>query len=76
MKNLGEIAPDPRERLISLFVPDEKGRRPCFGAADRDADSPDWQNLLLFRAYFHGEAGERLMPPIRPDVFPRRPVDP
>jgi hypothetical protein len=60
IKNLGDIALDLRERLISLFLPDEKGRRPCFGDAHRYADSPDWGNLLLFHEYFHGETGEGL----------------
>ena len=51
---------DLRNRLVSLFMPGENGLRPCFGTASRYADSPDWQDLLLFHEYFHGETGEGL----------------
>ncbi|MFT4175127.1 MAG: glucosidase [Luteolibacter sp.] len=57
---LREIAIDLCDRLISLFLPNEDGYRPCFGDATRYADEPDWQNLLLFHEYFHGETGEGL----------------
>jgi hypothetical protein len=60
---LREIALDICERLISLFTPDPDGYRPCFGTADvskRYSDDPNWQNLLLFHEYFHGETGEGL----------------
>jgi hypothetical protein len=57
---LREIAIDLCDRLISLFLPDKNGYRPCFGGATRYSDSPDWQNLLLFHEYFHAETGEGL----------------
>jgi hypothetical protein len=59
-KNLREIAIDLCDRLISLFLPGENGKRPCFGDAHRYAEEPDWQNLLLFHEYFHAETGEGL----------------
>ena len=59
-KTLIEVAMDLCDRLISLFVPNEKGYRPCFGDAPRYSDVPHWQNLLLFHEYFHGETGEGL----------------
>jgi hypothetical protein len=55
---LREVAIDLCERLISLFLPDENGCRPCFGDAKRYADSEDWAGLLLFHEYFHAETGE------------------
>ncbi len=59
-RTLREIAIDLCDRLISLFLPGENGRRPCFGAATRYAEIPHWQNLLLFHEYFHAETGEGL----------------
>ncbi len=55
-----EIAIDLCDRLIALFLPDEKGYRPCFGDAHRYTDVPHWQDLLLFHEYFHAETGEGL----------------
>ena len=57
---LREIAIDLCDRLIALFLPDEKGYRPCFGDATRYADVTHWQDLLLFHEYFHAETGEGL----------------
>jgi hypothetical protein len=59
-KTLIEVAVDLCDRLIGLFVPNEKGYRPCFGDAPRYSDVPHWQNLLLFHEYFHAETGEGL----------------
>ncbi len=55
---LREIALDLCDRLVSLLTPDEAGYRPCFGAAKRYTDAPDWKDLLLFHEYFHAETGE------------------
>ncbi len=59
-KTLREVAIDLCDRLISLFVPDQDGYRPCFGDAHRYTDEPHWRNLLLFHEYFHAETGEGL----------------
>ncbi len=60
MKTLLEVAIDLCDRLISLFKPNHKGYRPCFGDAIRYSDTDHWQNLLLFHEYFHAETGEGL----------------
>ncbi len=60
MATLLEIAIDLCDRLISLFLPDEKGYRPCFGQAYRYTDVSHWQDTLLFHEYFHAETGEGL----------------
>jgi hypothetical protein len=57
---LGEIADDLRERLISLFVPGDDGRRPCFGWVERLQHDPAWKDNLLFNEYFHGDNGAGL----------------
>ncbi|MEI6713973.1 MAG: glucosidase [Verrucomicrobiota bacterium] len=55
---LREVAVGLCERLISLFLPNEEGYRPCFGAAKRYGDVSHWKDLLLFHEYFHAETGE------------------
>jgi hypothetical protein len=57
MMNLLEVARELSGRLVALFVPDETGRRPCFGADRRYADDPHFQDLVLFHEYFHGDTG-------------------
>jgi len=60
VKTLLEVAIDLCDRLISLFVPNKNGYRPCFGDAPRYSDVPHWRDLLLFHEYFHAETGEGL----------------
>jgi len=55
-----EIAIDLCDRLISLFLPNEDGHRPCFGGAERYANEAHWKDLVLFHEYFHAETGEGL----------------
>ena len=59
-RTLDEAASDLRERLISLFVVGEDGRRPCFGWVERFQSDPAWKDNLLFNEYFHGENGAGL----------------
>jgi hypothetical protein len=54
---LAAVADDLRGRLISIFLLDEEGRRPCFGAVSRFRDDPSWRDALLFHEYFHGDLG-------------------
>jgi hypothetical protein len=57
MLTLQQVADELGTRLISPFVPDSSGRRPCHGEEIRFADDPNWKELLLFHEYFHGETG-------------------
>jgi hypothetical protein len=57
---LAEIAEDLRQRLVSLFLVGEDGRRPCFGWVDRLQHDPAWRDNLLFNEYFHGDNGAGL----------------
>ncbi|MBK1832541.1 MGH1-like glycoside hydrolase domain-containing protein [Roseibacillus ishigakijimensis] len=57
---LREVAIDLCDRLISLFLPDENGRRPCNGDDPRYKEDEHWKELVLFYEYFHGETGEGL----------------
>jgi hypothetical protein len=58
--SLGEIAQDLRRRLISIFLVDSEGRRPCFGGVDRLQHDPAWKDNLVFSEYFHGDNGAGL----------------
>jgi hypothetical protein len=61
--SLREIAIDICDRLISLFTKNKQGYRPCYGNSEiskRYSDDPNWQDLILFHEYFHGETGEGL----------------
>jgi hypothetical protein len=51
--NLAEVAAELSRRLVSLFKPDGRGRRPVFGSAYL----PFEDDLLLFYEYFHGDNG-------------------
>jgi hypothetical protein len=55
--SLGQVATELSARLSSLFLPDDRGRRPCHGGEARYAGDPHWRDLVLFHEYFHGDNG-------------------
>ena len=57
---LDVVAADFWERLVSLFLVDQDGRRPCFGGIQRMQADPRWRDNLLFHEYFHGDTGAGL----------------
>ncbi|CAN5659946.1 glucosidase [soil metagenome] len=57
---LDVVAGDLWERLVSLFLLDENGQRPCFGEVQRFQTDPRWRDNLLFHEYFHGDTGAGL----------------
>ena len=57
MMSLREVADELSHRMTSIFLRDESGRRPLFGNMEKFQTDPDWQNLLLFHEYFHGDSG-------------------
>jgi len=60
VKDLSEVAYDLNTRLVSMFLPDKEGRRPCHGEDKKFAEDPHWKNLVLFYEYFHGDSGKGL----------------
>jgi hypothetical protein len=54
---LGDVARELARRLVSIWLPDEDGRRPVHGSYERFWTDPEWRDLLLFHEYFHGETG-------------------
>jgi hypothetical protein len=59
-RTLGDVAADIQDRLISIFVPDADGRRPCFGDVALLRDDPAWRENVIFSEYFHGDTGTGL----------------
>ena len=57
MLTLDEVATELSSRLTRIFLPDERGRRPCHGDDARYATDPAWRDLVLFHEYFHGDTG-------------------
>jgi hypothetical protein len=57
---LDEISADIRRRLVSLFLRDAEGRRPCFGGVERLQTDPAWKDNLVFNEYFNGDNGAGL----------------
>jgi hypothetical protein len=55
--NLKQVAQFLSRRLVSIFLPDRNGRRPCHGDAKIYAQDPAWKDLVLFYEYFHGDNG-------------------
>lgn len=60
MMTLKQVAEEIAGRLTRIFLPDEHGRRPCYGGDPRFAEDPHWRDLLLFHEYFHGDTGKGL----------------
>ncbi len=57
MLNLKEVADEIARRLVSLFLPDGTGRRPCHGDDPRFIRDPHWCHFPLFYEYFDGDSG-------------------
>jgi hypothetical protein len=57
LMNLFEVAHEIADRLISIFLRDESGRRPVFGGTEKFQTDPHWRDCLLFHEYFHGDNG-------------------
>jgi hypothetical protein len=57
---MGELGAEIRSRLISLFLPDATGHRPCHGGREKYATNSHWKDLILFNEYFHGDHGKGL----------------
>ncbi|MBW4468099.1 MAG: glucosidase [Pegethrix bostrychoides GSE-TBD4-15B] len=46
------------ERIVSIFLQDESGRRPVYGnQAEKFQTDPHWRDLILFYEYFNGDTG-------------------
>jgi hypothetical protein len=57
---LHAVADALADRLVSIFLIDEDGRRPCYGESTRFQNDPSWRDHLMFHEYFHGDTGAGL----------------
>jgi hypothetical protein len=55
-----DLAGDIANRMIKIFVRDEKGNRPVYGGCRKFQDDPHWRDYILFYEYFHGDNGAGL----------------
>ncbi|MEK6248826.1 MAG: glucosidase, partial [Planctomycetales bacterium] len=63
LMNLQEVSNELNKRLSRLFLIDDAvddGARPCHGSRWSVTSDPNWDNLILFHEYFHGDTGEGL----------------
>jgi hypothetical protein len=60
MMTLWEVALELERRLINIFLPQDNGERPLYGDFSKFQTNPNWQDLLTFNEYFHGDAGAGL----------------
>ena len=58
--NLFEVSREIAERLGRIFLRDEHGRRPVYGATEKFQTDPHWRDYILFYEYFHGDNGAGL----------------
>ncbi len=58
--NLFEVAREIASRLTRIFLRDQSGRRPVYGASEKFQSDPHWRDYLLFFEYFNGDNGAGL----------------
>ena len=58
--SLTQVADDLTDRLVSIFLPGDGGRRPVHGESDLLATDPRWRDCIPFHEYFHGYTGKGL----------------
>ena len=57
MLTLWEVAAELSRRLSQIFLRDEKGERPVYRGIEKFQSDPNWNQLILFHEYFHGDNG-------------------
>jgi len=54
---LWEVAAELSRRLTRIFLRDGDGHRPVHGGSERYRSDANWNDLVLFYEYFHGDDG-------------------
>ncbi|MCU0526049.1 MAG: glucosidase [Elainella sp. Prado103] len=57
LMTLFEVTRCISERIVSIFLQDESGRRPVYGEIEKFQTDPYWRDLILFYEYFNGDNG-------------------
>jgi hypothetical protein len=60
LMNLFEVAREISDRLTRIFLRNEQGKRPVYGATEKFQSDPHWRDHILFYEYFHGDNGAGL----------------
>jgi hypothetical protein len=55
-----EVAADIRRRLVSIFLRDHDGARPCYGAIAKFREDERWSDNVQFNEYFDGDTAKGL----------------
>jgi hypothetical protein len=58
--SLWEVSAELSRSLTHIFLRNENGRRPVYGANEKFQSDPLWRDLILFYEYFHGDTGAGL----------------
>src|SRR4029077_16404092 len=57
---LFEVSKEIAQRLSSIFLRDENGKRPVYGGTKKFQEDPHWKDYILFYEYFHADNGAGL----------------
>jgi hypothetical protein len=57
MLTLWQVAAELSRRLSKIFLRDEKGKRPVYQGIEKFQNDQNWNDLILFHEYFHGDTG-------------------
>jgi len=57
MLTLWEVSEELSRRLARIFLRDQDGRRPVYGAIEKFQQDPHWHDLISFHEYFNGDDG-------------------
>jgi hypothetical protein len=60
MMTLWDVGSELSKRLGRIFMRNEEGQRPVYGACTKFQKDPHWRDLILFYEYFHGDLGKGL----------------
>jgi len=60
MMTLYQVAEELSKRLASIFLQDERGRRPVNGGVEKFQTDPHFKDYVWFYEYFHGDNGAGL----------------
>lgn len=57
LMDLWEVSEELSRRLSHIFLRDSEGRRPVYGASEKQQNDPHFRDHVLFYEYFHGDDG-------------------
>jgi hypothetical protein len=58
--SLWDVSAELSRAMTRIFLRDENGRRPVYGADEKFQNDLWWRDLILFYEYFHGDTGAGL----------------